>query len=289
MSKDTLLVVLSDMHSGSNMALFPNRFWQGKNGVNHTPTSKQEMIWKKFGEVAANIAKERKDKRVILVHNGDAIDGVHHGSLDVATRDVGEQGELHIELMDWFQKKIKWQRGDKLYYVAGTETHTGDTEDWIAKSLNAQQSEDGSYYRNQLELLVNNRRINFVHHGPPAGKGANEGNSMRNWLRDIYFDSLKDKQPPPDMVISGHVHQPTYSTYVAREGDAFRMVHGIICPSWQMKTRYAHMAAPMARNKIGGTSTVITETGDIRTPKFDMMETQSIDRADWDLAEALLK
>ena len=116
------------MHSGNNHALFPARHWQGKNGNNHAPTSEQEAIHKQFVRFGEQIAERRKGKRVVLVHDGDAIEGTHHNNIDVCTRDTTEQANIHVELMAQFQKSIGWKAGDSLYYVAGTETHTNDVE-----------------------------------------------------------------------------------------------------------------------------------------------------------------
>lgn len=277
MKSDILLVLLSDMHSGSNSALFLNRFWKGKNG-NHTPTSKQELIRKQFDMFAGQVEKARKGKRVVIVNDGDAIEGVHHNNVDVCTRDVLEQMNIHIELMLDFKKRIKWQRGDELHYVRGTETHSLDTEEDIARELDAIPNRTGSYVSDHLSLDLNGAEAWFIHEGAVAGKGANEGNSLRNWLRDVYWDLVKEHQKPPDIIYSGHVHQPTYNTYVANDRGQFITIHGVILPSWQAKTRYAYKVAPVAKNKVGGVTQVFTASGDIQRPLFSVMETESISR-----------
>lgn len=275
-NKNTLLVVLSDMHSGSSQALFVNRFWKGKNQRNHTSTSRQDGIYKQFQKFGAYIMEARKDKRVILVHDGDAVEGWHHGSKEIITPDPKEQSDIHVELMSIFQSMIGWQRGDQLYYVNGTESHTADVEEDIAKEMNAQQAPDDAYVFNHLELVINGQSCWFVHHGPGSGKGANEGNTVRNWLRDIYWDSVKELKMYPSIVFSGHVHTPTYNSYVVYNGGSYVTLHGVICPSWQYKTRYAYKVAPVQRNKIGGVSVEIRDDGEIKMPVFNLIESDSI-------------
>jgi len=85
---DTIIVSLGDYHSGSNYALFVNRFWTGKNEMNRRPSVKQEQIRKQFELACEQIKKARKGKRLIVVHNGDAIDGDHHHSNDVCTTQI---------------------------------------------------------------------------------------------------------------------------------------------------------------------------------------------------------
>ena len=276
MQRDTLLVPLADFHTGSNLALFPNRFWEGKNGINHTPTSNQEKIYQHFEIFCKTVLERRKDRRLIVVVDGDSIEGVHHTSIDVATRDLDEQQHLHIELIDDFRKRVKWQRGDLLYYTRGTELHTTEKENEIAMGAGAQQAASGAYVYDHLELNINGVLVWFVHHGPGAGKGANEGNNLRNWLKDIYWESIKAKSVAPDLTITGHVHTPSYSSYIVHSGGKYRTMHGIILPSWQAKTRYAYKVAPVATNKIGGVTIVISAAGDIRTPNFVIAETESI-------------
>lgn len=274
--RDAIIIPLSDMHSGSNYALFLDRFWEGKNGLNHNATSKQQIIRAKWEEAKKEMAKEREGKRVIIVHNGDAIEGVHHNNVDVCTHDLNEQAQIHIELMSEFQKAIHWQRGDQIYYVLGTATHTLDIENDIAEEMNAQQLPDGSKAAGHLSLNINGRDAWFVHHGPGSGKGANEGNAIRNALRDLYVDSMKMGVRAPDIVYSGHTHNATYGVYSPNEAMCFRVMHWVILPSLQAKTRHAYRAVPLALNRVGVAMQVITSAGDIRVPKFYLTETETI-------------
>lgn len=274
-NKDTLLVLLSDMHSGSNFALFPDRTVKLKGGGNHTPNSDQQLIYARWLKFIDEVSKERKGRKVILVNDGDAIEGHHHKNTD-AVRDIDDQCEIHIELMNQFQKGIGWQRGDALYYVRGTETHTTAKEEDLAEEMGAIQHANGEYIADHLELNINGRVAWFIHEGSTAGNGANEGNALRNWLRNVYFDALKDHEEPPDAVYSGHVHTPAYQVYIASDNGQPRMVHGIILPSWQKKTRFAYKVAPVAKNRIGGTMQLYTAGGDIRIPYWSVDKMDSM-------------
>jgi hypothetical protein len=95
---------------------------------------------------------------------------------------------------------------------------------------------------------------------------------MRAWLRNIYYDCMKDGERYPDIVYTGHVHQPYWGVFETRSNMTFGLMHGIITPSWQQKTRYAHMAAPVAKNRIGGVSMLITKDGLIAPPRFSVMD-----------------
>lgn len=278
MNKDTLIVILSDMHSGGSTALFPNRFWQSTTTEhNHTPTRKQQALYKHFEYCMEYARVNRKDKRLIVVHDGDAIEGYHHNTTQTITQNKAEQAEIHIELMDTFLQRVRWNKkqGDLLYYVSGTEAHTGDVEQSIAKDLSAEKNPEGGRVFDHLELNINGRLLWFVHHGKGRGKGPNEGNELRNWLRDAFWDCAKVKVQPPDLVVTGHTHTPTWNAYVARNLNTFHIIHGVICPSWQSKTRYAYKIAPVERNEIGAVFVEIKADGEIKNPVILMADTKS--------------
>jgi hypothetical protein len=272
-NSDTLHVVMSDMHSGSNYALFLDREWKGDKENTHKPTNWQSKIRKHFDDFSAEVKKVRQNKKVILVHNGDALDGDHHHSGDVCTLNELDQADIHIEIMQDFQKKIGWQRGDEIYYTRGTQTHVHSMENYIGKEVNAVS--DGDFFVHDFLELNTNGTINwFAHHGPSRGNGANEGNAMRNWLRNIQQESIKDGKPVPDNVWTSHIHYPTYSSYVWRERMKFKTIHGMITPSWQMKTAFGWQVASEKTNKIGGVYQVITADGLIGVPQFCVMDSK---------------
>jgi len=271
MNTDVINVVLSDMHSGSNYALFLDREWKGTKENNHTPTSKQQKIRECYEAFAFDVYKARQGKTIKLVHNGDAIDGDHHRSGDVCTLNPIDQADIHIELVNEFQKRIGWQAGDELYYTRGTQTHVNELENYIGRELNAVPEGD-FYVHNLLKLDVNGTTSWFAHHGPGRGDGPNEGNPMRNWLRNIQTESMKDQSAPPDVVWTSHVHYPTYGSYVYRTKMNFKTIHGIITPAWQKKTAFGWQVAAVKQEKIGGVYQEIKADGTIALPYFRVME-----------------
>lgn len=261
--KDTLIVALSDMHSGGSGTLFPNREIQFRYG-NHRPDERQRRLYHHWKACIQHAATLRKNKRLVIVHNGDALEGVHHKSIANITFTKKEQAEIHTELMDEFMRGAKFGKDDKLYYVNGTEAHTGDHEHGIAKDLGA----EGGRAHDFLDLTVNNKHIWFVHHGAQKGTGYTEGNALRLWLGKIYWDCLKDKRTPPDVVVTGHYHAVCYNTFVMD----FHTLHGVICPSWQLKTRYAWQKAPVSKNEIGAVFINVRADGFIQTPEALVMD-----------------
>ena len=264
--RDTLLVTLSDLHSGGTTALFPDRFAQFSDGSNHVQNSTQQRIYAHFLECAESVLAARKDKRLIIVHNGDAIEGDHHASQQIRPRERSDQIDIHCELIVLFKRLVDFHNGDKLYYTLGTETHTTNAENVIGEKLGAVQDDDDLYVFKELKLDINGKRFWFVHHGPTRGKGANRGNTMRNWLKHIFYDLVAENMEPPHYIITGHVHDPDWGDYIGRLDGQYHKIEGLICPSWQQKTRYGYGVSPFVRGKVGLHHITVAAGGEIGDP-----------------------
>lgn len=267
--KDVIFACIADLHSGGSTALFPPDIRFFKHG-NHTPFTIQKEMFDHWIECAKALRVARRGKKLIIVHDGDAVDGNHHGTPQLVTVLPEEQIKLHIELMQAFMAECAYKAGDDLYYVTGTETHVDDTEDEIGRCLQA--NPNGAVHAfDELRIEVNGRQIWFAHHGPSTGRGANQGNSLRNWLRDIFVECMQENLTPPDFVVFGHNHKPYYTPYSGRIDGNYHIVHGMITPSWQSKTRYAYRVAPLQKNKIGMQWFEVTKQGHILPPKEMLM------------------
>lgn len=270
MPKDAIVVSLSDMHSGGSTALFPNYPMtfkhNGEDAQVSSPTPQQKRMYEHFIDCGKKIKAQAKGKKIVIVHNGDAIEGHHHGSIQIVTPNYNHQSEIHIALMEDFIKATGFSRknGDEIHYTSGTESHTG----WYEYGISEHFSALGAKFHDELKIKINSREVWFTHHGGGAGKGANEGNGYRNWLRDIYWDNVKQKNEQPDIVVTAHYHKPIYQTFV----QDWHTIHGMILPSWQYKTRYAYKVAPFQRNDIGLQTFDITEEGHIAIHKPMLME-----------------
>lgn len=277
MNIDTILAVPSDMHTGGSTALFPRGGFIGEGNESNriSPNEKQKEIYPVFVRLAGEVAKARKGKRLIVVNLGDAIDGLHHGSLQESLFKVKDQCDAHVLLMNEFLRRVGFGKGDELYYVRGTEVHVGENENDMARELGAVQSESGLHVHEILELNINGMKHVFAHHGKQRGAGQNEGNALRNFLRDIRSDRQKDGLPNIDALWSGHTHGHTYANHITRTpGGNFHVLHGIICPSFQAKTRYAYGKVPMAVNSVGGVYAKIGVDGTFGTPRFVVQTTR---------------
>lgn len=278
--QETVLVILSDMHSGSSKALFPIKGFVNSEKNLVLPNDLQREIYSVFVRFSGEVAKARKGKRLILVNLGDGIDGNPKGSQQESLYKTADQCNAHVWLMQDFMQRVGFSRKtDAFYYVRGTEIHVQETENNMAKELGAipvdAKADDVSYVHEILELPINGALHVFAHHGKARGSGQNEGNSLRNYLRDIRADRKKDGLPVIDALWSGHTHAATWVTHIERmQGCTFHQMHGVICPSWQAKTRHALYKVPMAVNSVGGVYVNIGVDGVMGVPHFVVQTTR---------------
>ena len=277
--KGVKVIPLSDFHTGGSTALFPyyngedlgfpphkkmtgeNGGWKFKHGT-YMPSAKQYAMFKHFTACAENIKNERGNNRFVVVSNGDGIDGKHHGTLQLATHNIGEQINVHVWLMQYFLSKIGFdkQKGDLLFSGQGTEAHDGDEEDSIAETLGAETLPNGDSVYDFLPLDINGRLFWFLHEGASAGRGLNEGNALHNYMRNVYFSCLEDGRRIPDVIISGHYHRNVYDTFTRKD----RTIHGIILSPWQLKTRFGHRVAAAELDSIGARTIDVSAKSEIK-------------------------
>ena len=262
-TRDEFLVKMGDTHSGSTTALFPNYQMifklDEKNSKPYSPSTYQVGMYEHFMKCALFTRERAVGKKIKVVMNGDAIDGNHHGTQQIITGNPKDHSKIHVELMENFLDACGFsvKNGDELYYISGTESHTGWEEYGIAERMQVW----GARYTDELRLKVNGRNFWFTHQGPKPGKGTNEGNPLRNFAKDVYWDSIKEKKEPPHMISTSHFHKSSYESY----NDSYaHTVHIEVLPSWQMKTRFGIGVSPFQRNDIGMAFNVVTAEGDIR-------------------------
>lgn len=233
-----------------------------KNVLSYSPTPYQSSMFAHFTDCALEMRAMGKDKKKIIVMNGDAIDGNHHGTIQIISPSPKHHSQIHTELMDAFidASGFSVKNGDELHYVSGTESHTGWEEYGIKEHYDAL----GAQYHDDLRMTINGMRLWWTHQTAKPGKGANEGNPLRNFARDIYWDCMKANEPAPHMITGSHFHKSSYDSF----NDSYRHTIQIqILPSWQMKTRFGISASAFQRNDIGMQFTEITTGGDIRRMK----------------------
>lgn len=238
-----LIVSFSDLHCASPVGIMPPGQWQLRS-ANVKQNKGQRLTWKMFCNDADKIGKMRTNAKLIVVLNGDMVEGVHHGNKQVITSYMAEQEAIATGAIDHALQNMKFddEKGDRLYFVRGTNSHVGESEERIARDFDAvpyrkdsnSENMDGRYCHPSLKMQINGTRIWWAHKLAGVGKGANRENSMRNYMRHLRQDMYAQKITPPDYVIGSHFHQRLYVPDAYRDHE----IRGFVLPSYKLKDDY---------------------------------------------------
>ncbi|NLB54175.1 MAG: hypothetical protein GX811_00120 [Lentisphaerae bacterium] len=207
------------------------------------------------------LGEKRGRKRLVLILNGEPIDGDHHDTPQLITKLATEQIDMAIALLDEWLQIVEFtpKRGDCMYLVRGTDAHeAGNPLEVIGRDLDgvvpyrrdtSSITKDGRYTHAKLVREVNGKIFDITHHGfTRGGRAWTRTNSIYHTLRSIYYDALEYGYEIPDFVIRSHGHVYTAETYTGNR----KTIHGCMTPGWQLKTHFINRVAANERiNTIG--------------------------------------
>jgi hypothetical protein len=272
----TVIAIPTDTHSGSKVGLMDiNKPYSMSDAGSYNPSFTQKIIWKQWEESWEHIKELRKKSRLIVIHCGDPIEGLHHDLTECVNVNVSDHKIIHIDTMDWALQKAKFSaKNDLLYYISGTPSHCGrnncHTND-VAKDLHAVPCWENRYHWGMLPLMVNGTLLSFQHEGVRKGIRAwtNE-NVLRYYTKSEMFDFIGNRRPVPRFIIMAHNH-----TYV-RSGIVYAYGHeceGIILPAFQAKTDFVYKKKAMAMASVGMFYIIVEEDGSVDCG-VDMIEVE---------------
>jgi len=275
MKDDAVLAILADMHSGGTTSLAPRGQFQLLSGGYYNPSYLQGLIREQWVENIQAVKEQRKGKRLIVVINGDVIEGNHHGTVEIISPLAIDQRDIASQLIDEFLVYVGYdsKKGDTLRFTKGTPAHAGriaSEEEAIAADfdavpfLPAGADSKARYLHPRLRLSINGRTFYIKHQGPSVGKRVHtEDNSLYLFLKDQYLR----RGELFDYYIFSHRHQYTEACY--SKPSAGVTLNGRITPSWQMRTGYGELFSDS--DQIGALSFSISRMGEIKE-SLSMME-----------------
>ena len=251
-NKDTIVAVHSDLHAGSTVAVCPPS-WVNLDGNTISASPGQLILYRQWKRSAFKVKEalneNRRRKRLVIVLNGEPIDGDHHETYQLITKNKPEQEGIAISLLDEWMKIVEFdpKRGDCMYMTRGTTSHEkGQHLNNIGRDLDgvvpyrkdsSPTTKDGRYFYDILRRTVNGKLFDIAHHGFSVSKRRwLKSNNVRWTLISMYFDALEEGLPIPDYVIRSHLHEYTY--------DRYKDMWGCVTPAWQIKTNFGFKVAP---------------------------------------------
>ena len=231
------VIVISDLHCGCQFGLFPPEF--KIDGGNIVKQSKlQAVVWEWWNEFWNEwIPMVTKGEPYIIVNNGDALDGDHHGSKTQISKNVSDQQKIAEAIL-----KPVIAKAEKYYHIRGTEAHVGKSaehEENLARSLGAIPDETGNFARWELYMRLQDRLIHFSHHIGTSQSTAYESTAVYKEMVEAFNEAGRWRDSPPDVIVRSHRHRQ-FETRIATENG-----YGIslVTPGWQLKTPFVYRLA----------------------------------------------
>lgn len=244
------LVVISDTHCGCRLALCPADGLAVDDGGHYRPSRQQKAIWDWWETFWGEwVPRVTHGEPFCVVHNGDAVDGVHHNSTTQVSHNLADQREAAYRIL---RPVVELCEG-RYYHVRGTEAHVGKSgsdEEELAKRLGAVPNAEGQYARWDLWKEVGQGLCHFSHHIGTTGSNHYESTAVHKELNEAFTEAGRWGQRPPDIVVRSHRHRCIETRIPAVRGYASSMVTA----GWQLKTPFAYRIAGgrQALPQIGG-------------------------------------
>lgn len=241
-SSTTNLVVVSDTHIGCKLGLCsPEPVALDAGGTYQASAFQREVwtLWQAFWTEWVVEATEGEPYDV--VHNGDAIDGVHHQSTTQISHNIEDQLRLAERLLMPMVGACL-ASGGTYYHIRGTEAHVGQSSEYeerLARSLGAKPNALGQYARYDLWKRVGHALVHLMHHIGVTSSAAHEASAVNAELTAEYVEAARWHREPPDFVVRSHRHRSIAVDMNSAKGYAA----AVVTPAWQGKTPYVWKVA----------------------------------------------
>lgn len=245
------IVVVSDLHIGSLLGLMRPEGAPMDEGIRATPSPVLRWMWDKWIEFWSEwVPKTCHGEPYAVVVNGDALDGVPHGSKAEITSNSAMQQAAAIEIL----KPVVDACDGRYYHIRGTEAHSGksgEAEEALAQALNAVPDADGRRARYELWLRVGCGLANFAHAIGCSSSLAYETSAVQKELQEAYAEAGRWHQEPPNVVVRSHRHRMVETRVASYKGYAIACVTA----GWQLKTSFVYKLSTGRTQaaQIGGT------------------------------------
>jgi hypothetical protein len=229
------IVVVSDTHCGCGLAICPPEGVKLDDGGAYMPSKLQKQIyamWEEFWEV--HVPEATHGEPYVVVHNGDAIDGVHHNSTTQITHNLTIQGRMAVDLMKPVVSNLKCI---EYYHIRGTEAHVGksaEQEEKVAQELGAKPNAEGQFARYELWIQCGGHLCHTLHHIGTTGSQAYESTAIHKELVESFTEAGRWGHRPPDLIVRSHRHRAIETNIPTINGKA----RATVTPCWQGKTPF---------------------------------------------------
>lgn len=233
-AKTKLLVILSDLHVGSTVGLWPPGFVANE-GFPIGQNAFQKLLWSHWKDCLKWIKRTTGDEPFELLLNGDLVDGIHHRTLQVMSMDVADQSVAVLKVLGELAKETSG-----IYLTKGTECHTRNDELRIGAELEAHPDPStGHHAWDRLELEYPGGIVfAATHHTPTTSRPYLEAAQHSIQLGVEIMERARNGKKVPRIIARAHRHLPG----VWNDGRLISITTG----AWQGLTRYGRKVVPHA-------------------------------------------
>ena len=218
----------------------------------YLPNKYQKTLWKYWKHYWSNYVPSMVAgcEKVILVINGDVLDGVHHNTVNLLTNSWAMQETAAAQTLRTIQHLCPIKI-DATYMVKGTEVHVGtngESEDRIAEMIGAEPNELGERASYQLWLTVDKVPFQFAHHIGVTSSAAYESSAPMRELVAALVEAAQWGANVPRVVVRSHRHRFIEVPIPSQYG----RIRCVITPGWQLRTPFVERIDRMRMPHIGG-------------------------------------
>ena len=241
------IIAISDTHVGGFEGLCPDKGIRLEGGT-YKPDKFQKYIWRcwrHFWDEFVPYVVDGEDDNIVVVHNGDVVDGNHHNAVNLIPN-VKDQEAAAVEILEPIADKYT------LFMVRGTEAH-GDRSDMsterVAKALGCEVDHIGD--AQPVAVLDRAREVPVPVCAPyRIGRVRRLTRALRRcvswWLG--WWRRRSGSSRLPDVFVRSHRHRFLPISIPEARG----RIQLVVTPGWQLRTPHVEKIDRMRLPHIGG-------------------------------------
>lgn len=243
-----LALHVSDLHTLGTTALMPEGFITAE-GVKLGQNRLQAYLTGCWANMCDEVKalKARTGARLWVNINGDATEGNHHNTRQIAAIEEDDHAQAGAELIDPLM-----DLADVGTMVQGTGAHVqqlGALERRIAMTLRNKDKlhrPDGGWIWPRLRYEFMGIRFQCAHHISGGQTSMARNRSVTNKVFEHYHDSALHGETPAHYLVYSHIHS------FADSGLQYGKTRGLITGCWQFPTEFGHKIGPFRETQFGG-------------------------------------